>query len=58
MSWFEFKGNSLDGQSFNRMYFIRMHKIVLHGVFTCMAREKDKWDRIVTQIFDAVEEEL
>ena len=58
MSWFEFKGNSLDGQSFNRMYFIRMHKIVLHGVFTCIAREKDRWDRIVAQIFDAVEEEL
>lgn len=58
MSWFDFKGYNLDGQSFNRMYLIRMWKIVLHGIFSCIAEDKIKWEEIATQIFSAVEEEL
>lgn len=58
MSWFDFKGHNLDGQNFNRMYLIRMHKMVLHGVFSCLVEDKIKWENIVTQIFKAVEEDL
>ena len=43
MSWFQFKGYALDGQNFNRMYFIKMKKSVLHGIFNCPMRVKEEW---------------
>lgn len=58
MSWFDFKGFNLDGQNFTRMYLIRMRKMILHGVFNCMAEDKEKWEEIVRQIFLAIEEEI
>lgn len=58
MSWFDFKGYNLDGQNFNRMYLVRMRKMVLHGVFSCVLEDKMKWEQIVKQIFLAVKEEL
>lgn len=58
MSWFEFKGHSLDGQNFNKMYLIRMRNMVLHGVFSCILEDKMKWEEIIKQIFLTIEEDL
>ena len=56
MSWFDFKGYALDGQTYNRMYIIRMRKNVLHGIFNCPPRVKEEWESIVEQCFNSVEE--
>ncbi|XBX07640.1 hypothetical protein QMP26_05605 [Enterocloster clostridioformis] len=58
VSWFDYKGYHLDGQSFNRIYILKMKKTVLHGIFNCPLREKDNWDNIINQIFMQVEEEI
>lgn len=58
MSWFEYNGYNLDGRNFNRMYLIRMRKLVLHGIFNCMIEDKKKWEKIVELIFQAIEEEI
>ena len=48
MSWFDFKGYTLDELNYNRMYLVRMRKTVLHGVFNCPMRVKEQWEsRIV-----------
>ena len=56
MSWFQFKGYALDGQYFNRMYFIKMKKSVLHGIFNCPMRVKEEWVDIAAKCFQTVEE--
>ncbi len=56
MSWFQFKGYALDGQNFNRMYFIKMKKSVLHGIFNCPMRVKEEWVDIAAKCFQTVEE--
>ena len=58
MSWFEYKGYHLDGQSYNRCYLIRLRKTVLHGTFSCKLKDKDHWLDIDNKIFLAVEEIL
>ena len=58
MSWFEYKGYHLDGQSYNRCYLISLRKTVLHGTFSCKLKDKDHWLDIVNKIFLAVEEIL
>jgi hypothetical protein len=58
MSWFEYKGYHLDGQSYNRCYLIRLRKTVLHGTFSCKLKDKDHWLDIVNKIFLAIEEIL
>lgn len=58
MSWFEYKGYQLDGQSYNRVYLIRLRKTVLHGTFSCKLKDKDSWIEIVDKIFIAVEEDI
>ncbi|MDR1550300.1 MAG: hypothetical protein LBT06_17180 [Hungatella sp.] len=58
MEWFEYKGYQLDGQSYNRVYLIKMRKYVMHGVFSCMPEDENNWENIVEKIFAAVEEEL
>lgn len=58
MSWFDFKGFSLDGQNFNRIYLICLRKVVLQGIFNCQVEDKEKWQAIVEQIFLAVEEDI
>lgn len=56
MSWFGFRGYALDGQTYNRMYIIRLAKTALHGVFNCPPRVRDQWEDIVDQCFRSVEE--
>lgn len=56
MSWFQFRGYALDGQNFNRMYFIKLEKSVLHGIFNCPMRVKDEWSDIAAKCFQTVEE--
>lgn len=56
MSWFGFKGYALDGQTYNRMYIIRLAKTALHGVFNCPPRVRDQWEDIADQCFRSVEE--
>ena len=58
MEWFEYKGYQLDGQSYNRVYLIKMRKYVMHGIFSCMPKDENDWENIVEKIFAAVEEEL
>lgn len=58
MSWFEFKGYNLDGQSYNRMYIVRMRKNVLYGVFNCFYQFKNAWVKIVEQLFASIEEDV
>lgn len=58
MSWFEYKGFQLDGQSYNRVYLIRLRKNVLHGIFSCNIKDKNNWIQIIEKIFLAVWEEL
>lgn len=58
MSWFEYKGFHLDGQSYNRVYLIRLRKNVLHGMFSCDVKDKSNWIGIIEKIFMAVQEEL
>lgn len=54
MSWFEYKGYQLDGQSYNRVYLLRLRKTVLHGTFSCSIKDKEHWIEIVERIFMAV----
>lgn len=56
MSWFDFKGYALDGQNFNRMYFIKIEKIVLHGIFNCPMKVKEEWLDIAAKCFQTIEE--
>ena len=56
MLWFDYTGYSLDGQSYNRVYLIKMKGSVLHGVFNCELKDKEKWEMIVEKVFMAVEE--
>lgn len=58
MSWFEYKGFHLDGQSYNRVYLIRLRKNVLHGMFSCNVKDKGNWMDIIEKIFLAAQEEL
>ena len=58
MSWFAYKGFHLDGQSYNRVYLIRLRKNILHGIFNCNLQEQENWIQIIEQIFLSVEEEL
>lgn len=58
MSWFDFKGYTLDGQNYNRMYVVKMKKTVLHGIFNCPMQFKEEWESIVEQCFQSVEEIL
>ncbi|MDR2024415.1 MAG: hypothetical protein LBQ71_14485 [Hungatella sp.] len=58
MSWFEYKGYQLDGQSYNRVYLLRLRKTVLHGTFSCNIKDKEHWREIVERIFMAVEEDI
>lgn len=56
MVWFEYKGYHLDGQSYNQIYFVRMRKCVLQGIFSCHIKDQDKWKKIVGSIFLALNE--
>ena len=58
MSWFDFKGYTLDELNYNRMYLVRMRKTVLHGIFNCSMRVKDQWETIVEKCFLSIEEEI
>lgn len=58
MSWFDFKGYTLDELNYNRMYLVRMRKTVLHGVFNCPMRVKEQWETIVEKCFLSIEEEI
>lgn len=58
MSWFGYKGYLLDGQSYNRIYLVKMRKSVLHGIFNCQLQDKQKWEPVVDQMFAAIEEVL
>lgn len=58
MSWFDFKGYTLDGQNYNRMYVVRMRSTVLHGIFNCSMQYKDEWCSIVEKCFMSVGEEI
>jgi hypothetical protein len=58
MSWFEYKGYQLDGQSYNRVYLLRLRKTVLHGTFSCNIKDKEHWMEIAERIFMAVEEDI
>lgn len=58
MSWFDFKGFALDGQTYNRMYIIKMKKTVLHGIFNCPIQFKEEWENVAEQCFLSVEEIL
>lgn len=56
MVWFEYQGYHLDGQSYNRIYFIRMRKFMLQGMFSCQLKDQHKWREIVGRIFLAAYE--
>ena len=56
LCWFDFIGYSIDGQSYNRMFFIRMSHFVIHGIFNCPDRDKTKWYNIVELIFETTKE--
>lgn len=58
VSWFDFKGYSLDGQTYNKMYMIRMRNTVLHGIFNCPINIMDQWTDIVEKCFMSVEEDI
>lgn len=58
MSWFDFKGYTLDGQNYNRMYIVKMKTTVLHGIFNCPMQLKEEWESIVEQCFLSIEENL
>lgn len=58
MNWFDYKGYNLDGQSYNRVYLIRLRKTVLQGVFSCDIKDKNNWIEIIDKIFFALEESL
>ncbi len=53
---FDFRGYALDGQSYNRMYLIRLRRAVLHGIFNCPDRNAEDWKDIVELCFMTVEE--
>ena len=58
MSWFEFKGYTLDGQNYNRMYIVKMKNTVLHGIFNCPMQFKEEWSNIVEKCFLSIEENI
>lgn len=57
ISWFEFVGYTLDGQSYHRMYIVRMRTTVLHGIFNCPLKAKNQWVSIVEKCFASIKEE-
>lgn len=58
MSWFEYNGYQLDGQSHNRVCLVKMKDFILHAIFNCPVQDRDKWGMIVEQVFLAVKEEI
>ncbi len=54
---FEYRGSHLDGQSYNRVYLIRLRKMVLHGVFNCEWKNREDWSEIMDKIFLKAREE-
>jgi len=58
MSWFDFKGYSLDGQSYNRMVLVRFNGFTIQGIFNCPDRDWIKWEPIVDKVFRTIEERL
>lgn len=56
MAWFEYKGYHLDGQSYNRIYFIKLRRYVLQGMFSCQLKDKNEWEKVVEKIFLALDE--
>lgn len=58
MSWFEYNGFQMDGQSYNRVCLVRMKSSVLHAIFNCPLRDKDKWEAIIEKVFMAITEEI
>lgn len=57
ISWFEFLGFTLDGQSYHRMYIVRMRNTALHGIFNCPLKDKNQWGGIVEKCFASIKEE-
>lgn len=58
MNWFEYKGFLLDGQSYNRVYLVRMRKSVIHSIFNCQSKDRENWESIVDKVFMKIEEEV
>lgn len=56
MSWFDFRGFSMDGQSYNRMVFFKLSNCVIHMIFNCQMRDKKDWISIIGQIVKTVKE--
>ncbi len=56
MDCLEYTGYHLDGQSYNRVYLIRLKKNVLQGVFHCESKSRNDWSEIMDKMFLAVEE--
>lgn len=58
MSYFDYTGYHLDGQSYNRVYLIRLKKAVLNCAFNCILKDKGNWTGIIDKMLFAVEEKL
>jgi len=58
MSWFDFCGYNVDGQSYNRNCLISLQKNVFHGIFNCRMEDKNNWFEIVGEMFKTIEEAL
>jgi len=58
MRWSDFKSYSIDGQSYNRMVFVRMRHFVIQGIFNCPDQDKMKWSTIAEQVFKTMKEEV
>lgn len=58
MSYFDYTGYHLDGQSYNRVYLIRLKKAVLHCAFSCILKDKGNWTGIIDKMLFALEEKL
>lgn len=56
MSYFDYAGYHLDGQSYNRVYLIRLKKAVLHCAFSCSLKHKSNWIRIIDKMLFALED--
>lgn len=58
MSYFDYIGYHLDGQSYNRIYLIRLKKMVLHCAFSCIFKDVGNWMEIINKMLFALEENL
>lgn len=47
LSWFDFKGYAIDGQSYNLMYVTPLEKTVMHGMFNCKFADAAEWKKAV-----------